>query len=333
MQYVRLGNTGMKVSRFCLGCMSYGSSKWMPWVKDEEESINLIDVYSNGESERVLGEAIKKFNLPRSRIVVATKVFFIVNEKDVPRSIHGQGVDKEPAYVNALGLSRKHIFDAVDASLKRLDLDYIDLYQIHRLDSETPLEETMEALNDLVRSGKVRYIGASSMSAWQFQKANAIANKNGWAKFVSMQNMYNLIHREEEREMIPYCYDSGIASIHWSPLAKGLLIGKNRDSVRKNTDIIAPQLFGDKLTANDDAIIDRVIEIAEKYNRSPAQIALAWMLTKPHVTSPIVGFSKESQIIDTVKSLEVKLTEEDVKYLEELYVAREPIPFMIDRLK
>ncbi|KAG1450357.1 hypothetical protein G6F55_009723 [Rhizopus delemar] len=235
MEYVRLGNTGMKVSRFCVGCMSYGSSKWMPWVKDEEESINLIgkayecginffdtaNVYSNGESERVLGKAIKKFNMPRSRIVIATKVFFIVNEKDAPRSINIQGVE--------------------------------------------------EALNDVVRSGKVRYIGASSMSAWQFQKANAIANKNGWAKFVSMQNMYNLIHREEEREMIPYCVDSGIASIHWPPLAKGLLIGKNRDTVRKNTDIIAPQLFGDILNANDDAIIDRILEIAEKYNRLPAQ--------------------------------------------------------------
>ncbi|KAG1148690.1 hypothetical protein G6F37_001915 [Rhizopus arrhizus] len=271
MQYVRLGNTGMK----------------MPWVKDDEESINLIgksyecginffdtaDVYSNGESKRVLGEAIKKFNMPRSRIVIATKVFFIVNEKDA--------LD--------LFMVKEWIRNQLI-----LDLDYIDLYQIHHFDSETPLEETMEALNDLVRSGKVRYIGASSMSAWQFQKANAIANKNGWAKLISMQNMYNLIHREEGREMIPYCYDSGIASIHWSPLAKGLLIGKNRDTVRKNTDIIAPQLFGDKLNANDDAIIDQVIEIAE---------------------------NKESQTIDIIKSLEVKLTEEDIKYPEELYVA------------
>ncbi|KAG1054581.1 hypothetical protein G6F46_010850 [Rhizopus delemar] len=339
MEYVRLGNTGMKVSRFCLGCMSYGSSKWQPWVKDEEESLELIgkaydaginffdtaDGYSNGESERILGKAIKKFNMPRSRIVIATKVFFTVPE-DVSINVLGRQTKDDPQYVNSSGLSRKHIFDAVNASLERLGVDYIDLYQIHRFDPETPLEETMEALNDLVRLGKVRYIGASSGYAWQFQKANAIAERNGWAKFVSMQNLYNLIYREEEREMIPYCYDSGIASIHWSPLARGLLTGKNRESIREASDRGISLFFAKKENENDDAIIDRVIEIAEKYKHSPAQIALAWMLSKPHVTSPIVGVSKESQLHDVIRSLEVKLNDEDIKYLEELYIPRNLIP-------
>ncbi|CAO3676090.1 unnamed protein product [Rhizopus stolonifer] len=339
MEYVRFGNTGMKVSRFCLGCMSFGSSKWQAWVKDEEESLNLIgkaydaginffdtaDGYSNGESERVLGKAIQKFNMTRSRIVIATKVFFTV-PNDISVNVLGRQTDKDPQYVNSSGLSRKHIMDAVDASLKRLGVDYIDLYQIHRFDPETPIEETMEALNDLVRSGKVRYIGASSGYAWQFQKANAIAEKNGWAKFSSMQNLYNLLYREEEREMIPYCEDSGIASIHWSPLARGLLTGKNRDSVREDTDRAIGVFFAKKESENNNAIVDRVIEIAEKHNRSPAQIAMAWMLTKPHVTSPIVGFSKESQLQDVIKSLEVKLSKEEVDYLEELYIPRNLIP-------
>ncbi|CAO3701231.1 unnamed protein product [Rhizopus microsporus] len=339
MQYVRFGNTGMKVSRFCLGCMTYGSSKWQAWVKDEEESLELIgkayeaginffdtaDAYSNGESERVLGKAIKKFNMPRSRIVVATKLFFTVSE-EMSQNTLGVRAQADIQTVNSSGLSRKHIFEAVDASLERLGLDYIDLYQIHRFDPETPIEETMEALNDLVRSGKVRYIGASSGYAWQFQKANAIAERRGWAKFVSMQNLYNLLYREEEREMIPYCQDSGIAIIPWSPLARGLLTGKNRESTRSGTDRGISLFFAEREGSNNDAIIDRVIEIAEKHKRSPAQIALAWLLTKPHVTSPIVGVSKESQLMDLLGSLEVKLTEEDVKYLEELYIPRPLIP-------
>jgi aryl-alcohol dehydrogenase-like predicted oxidoreductase len=184
----------------------------------------------------------------------------------------------------------------------------------------------MGALNDLVRLGKVRYIGASSGYAWQFQKANTIAERNGWAKFVSMQNLYNLIYREEEREMIPYCYDSGIASIHWSPLARGLLTGKSRESIRETSDRGISLFFAKKENENDGAIIDRVIEIAEKYKHSPAQIALAWMLSKPHVTSPIVGVSKESQLYDVIRSLEVKLNDEDIKYLEELYIPRNIIP-------
>ncbi|CEG82482.1 Putative Aryl-alcohol dehydrogenase (NADP) [Rhizopus microsporus] len=329
MQYVRFGNTGMKVSRFCLGCMSYGSSRWLAWVKDEEESLELIgkayeaginffdtaNIYSNGESERVLGKAIKKFNMPRSRIVIATKLFFpVIDDKTHGGELEG---------INDKGLSRKHIFDAVDASLKRLGVDYIDLYQIHRFDPETPLEETMEALNDLVRSGKVRYIGASSGYAWQFQKANAIAERRGWAKFVSMQNLYNLLYREEEREMIPYCQDSGIAIIPWSPLARGLLTGKNRESIRLQIDGYIPALFQDRQAQNNDEIIDRVIELAKKHNRSPAQIALAWMLSKPYITSPIVGVGKESHLHDLLYALEVKLSNEDIKYLEEIYIPHE----------
>ncbi|KAG1473797.1 hypothetical protein G6F56_000746 [Rhizopus delemar] len=339
MQYVNLGKTGMKVSRFCLGCMSYGSDTWQSWIKNEEESLKLIgkayeaginffdtaNVYSHGESERILGKAIKKFNMPRSRIVIATKVFFVSNAENPPKSLLPD-INEDNEYVNAFGLSRKHIFDSVDASLKRLDVDYIDLYQIHRFDPTTPIEETMEALNDLVRSGKVRYIGASSGPAWQFQKANAIAEKNGWAKFVSMQNLYNLIYREEDRETNPYCLDSGIATIPYSPLAKGILAGKNRNTKREQTDPVRDLVFA-KEGNNDDAIVDRVVEVAEKHKRSPAQIALAWMLTKPHITSPIVGFSSEAQIHDTIKSLEVELTQEDIDYLEELYIPHKVVNF------
>ncbi|KAI9251590.1 NADP-dependent oxidoreductase domain-containing protein [Sporodiniella umbellata] len=319
--------------------MSFGSSQWQPWIKDEEESIELIgkayqaginffdtaDGYSNGESERVLGKAIKKFNMPRSRIVVATKVFFAVPE-DLTTNVLGQKLDNDPRFLNDVGLSRKHIMDAVDASLERLGLDYIDLYQIHRFDPNTPIEETMEALNDLVRSGKVRYIGASSGHAWEFQKANALAERKGWTKFSSMQNLYNLLYREEEREMIPYCFDSGIASIHWSPLARGLLTGKNRESVREGTDKAMGLFFAKKESENNNAIIDRVIEVADKHKCSPAQVALAWMLSKPHVTSPIIGFSKVSQLYDALGALEVELATEEIEYLEELYMPRNLIP-------
>ncbi|KAI9470764.1 MAG: NADP-dependent oxidoreductase domain-containing protein [Benjaminiella poitrasii] len=339
MQYVRFGNTGMRVSRFALGCMSYGSSKWQAWVKDEEESLKLLgkayegginffdtaDAYSNGESERVLGKAIKQFNMDRVRIVVATKCFHSVNEDVAVNTLGYKNLD-DSQYANCYGLSRKHIFDAVDASLKRLDLDYIDLYQIHRFDHNTPIEETMEALNDLVRSGKVRYIGASSMATWEFQKANAIAERNGWSKFSSMQNLYNLIYREEEREMIPYCLDSGIACIHWSPLARGLLTGKNRKSIRLESDRSINAFFAKKEDANNEAIIDRVTTLAEKLGHSPAQIALAWMLTKECCTAPIIGVGTEENLYDVIGSLDVKLSEEDIKFLEEPYIPRNLIP-------
>ncbi|KAI7892011.1 NADP-dependent oxidoreductase domain-containing protein [Mucor mucedo] len=334
MQYVRFGNTGLRVSKICLGCMSFGSSKWSPWVKEEEESIQIIrdaydaginffdtaDTYSNGQSEVILGKALREIGAPRGRIVVATKVFAPVH-KDVGR--HGrEGIMEDPELVNGFGLSRKHILDGAEDSLKRLGLDYIDLYQIHRLDLETPAEEIMEALNDLVRSGKVRYIGASSMPAWQFQKLNAIAERKGWTKFVSMQNVYNLLYREEEREMIPYCLDAGIAGIPWSPLAMGALAGKNRKTTRATSSFQITSLAADNQKASNDQMVDRVAEIAEKRNKTSAQIALAWLYTKKYVTSPIVGVSKKEHLIDLLGAMDIKLSEEEVQYLEEPYTPR-----------
>ncbi|CAO3613066.1 unnamed protein product [Cunninghamella blakesleeana] len=292
MEYVRFGNTGLKVSKICLGCMSFGSKKWEPWILEGEEALTMIgkaydaginffdtsNSYSNGESERVLGQAIKKFNMPRGRIVVATKVSLALHPNldgfiPQPRD--------DPYFVNQFGASRKHIFDSVNGSLERLGLDYIDLLQLHRYDPDTPWEETMGALNDLVRSGKVRYIGASSMDAWQFQKANNIAEKNGWAKFVSMQNLYNLIYREEEREMIPYCLDQGIAGIPWSPLAAGLLTGKNRSTDRaKDYDNRLGTVIKVREEKDNELIVDKVVEIAEKRNASPAQVSFTYLLYK-----------------------------------------------------
>ncbi|CAO3615433.1 unnamed protein product [Cunninghamella blakesleeana] len=333
MEYVKFGNTGLKVSRICLGCMSYGSSSWFPWVLNEEESLNMIEkaynaginffdtanVYSNGESEKTLGKAIKKFNIPRDRIVVATKFFF-----GTYPNIDGFGPHSrfDPEFINQFGSSRKHIFDAVNASLERLGLDYIDLYQIHRKDSATPWEETMSALNDLVKSGKVRYIGASAMPAWEFQKANSIAEKNGWTKFVSMQNFYNLIYREEEREMIPYCLDQGIAGIPFSPLAGGILMGKNRNSARSKKNNTKNHLKVREENDND-VIIDKVAEIAEKRNASTAQVALAWVLSKKYVTSPILGITKEAHLNDLIKGISLKLTDDEINSLENLYAPRE----------
>ncbi|KAL9537715.1 hypothetical protein MBANPS3_011528 [Mucor bainieri] len=336
MEYVRLGNTGMRVSRLCLGCMSYGSSKWASWVKDEKEGIEFIeasyklginffdtaDTYSNGESERVLGKALKTIGAPRSRVVIATKVNFPVH-KDV--GTFGGNFQNDPEYVNGFGLSRKHILDAVDASLKRLDTDYIDLYIIHRFDLNTPIEETMEALNDVVRSGKVRYIGASSMSTWQFQKMNFVAEKNGWAKFVSMQNLYNLIYREEEREMVPYIRDAGIGMTPWSPLSGGELAGKNRNTNREQSIFTMKNLHPATQHESNEVILDRIGELSKKYNATYAQIAMAWQFTKPYVTSPIIGASKMEQLHDLVRSLSIKLTEEEVKYLEEPYAPRNMI--------
>ncbi|KAI8076362.1 NADP-dependent oxidoreductase domain-containing protein [Halteromyces radiatus] len=335
MKYVKFGNTGLRVSQICLGCMSFGSSDWFNWVLDEKESIDMIrkayeaginffdtaNVYSAGESERVLGKAIKELNMPRGRIVVATKVFCHVPEK-LPAPLVPTPYDKSDA-VNQFGLSRKHIFDSVEASLKRLQLDYIDLYQIHRADPNTPWEETMEALNDLVRSGKVRYIGASSMKAYEFQKANTVAEKNGWTKFISMQNLYNLLYREEEREMIPYCLDANIAGIPYCPLAGGYLTGKNRNTKRSDHAVELLSRYV-KTTSKDDneVIIDQVIAIAEKRGVSPAQIALAWNLSKPFVTSPILGFSKEKYLYEAIHALEIKLTDEEIQQLESAYVPR-----------
>ncbi|RUS22687.1 NADP-dependent oxidoreductase domain-containing protein, partial [Endogone sp. FLAS-F59071] len=340
MQYVRLGTTGLRmftdglgrarqVSRICLGCMSYGSSNWASWVLDEEESLGLIkkaydaginffdtaNAYSFGESERILGKAIKKFNLPREKIVVATKVnFFVHPTADMSFKSFGMTRDqleRDHGFVNQQGLSRKHIFESVEASLSRLGLDYIDLYQIHRFDKDTPVEETMGALNDLVRMGKIRYIGASSMWAWQFAKLQNVAEKHGWTKFVSQQNCYNLLYREEEREMNPYCLDSGVGLIPWAPIAGGRLTAKNRNTERSKNQ--------EQLSDIDANIVDRVSELAEKKGVTPSQIALAWLFTKPAVSAPIVGIGKEKYLVDAVQSLEVKLDEAEIKYLEEPY--------------
>jgi len=321
MQYVRLGNTGMKVSRICLGMMSYGSKQWRDWVLDQgqaqpfikralELGINFFDtadVYSLGESEVVLGNLLRKLNVQRDQVVIATKV----------RGDVGPGP-------NDRGLSRKHIFDSIDKSLKRLQTDYVDLYQIHRWDDETPIEETMEALNDLVRSGKVRYIGASSMRAWQFAKAQAIAERRGWAKFVSMQNHYNLIYREEEREMNPLCADQGVGLIPWSPLARGILAGNRNSENQGLTDRSKNDAFSAKIYAldkNDFDIADRVKQIAEKRGVARATVALAWLLHKG-VSAPIIGATKLNHLEDAVAAVHFKLEPEEITSLEELYKPR-----------
>lgn len=317
MNYKRLGNSGLQVSRICLGMMTYGDPAKRAWSLPLEEAdpfvrraieagINFFDTanaYSAGDSEIITGKLLKKY-AAREDYVLATKVFFSV------------GGNKP----NGQGLSRKHIFQAVHDSLKRLEMDYIDLYQIHRFDPNTPIEETMEALNDLVRAGLVRYIGASSMYAWQFAKMQNVAQRNGWTKFVSMQNHYNLIYREEEREMIPLLTDSGVGMIPWSPLARGVLTGnRTREgeklSKRAETDAFAETLY----SASDFDIVDRVGEIATARGVSNAQVALAWMLEKPYITAPIIGASKMQHLEDAIAALEVKLTAEEVTKLEELY--------------
>ncbi len=317
MDYVRFGKTGMKVSRLCLGMMTYGTPQWRDWVLDEEQSrpfvqralelgINFFDtadMYSVGVSEEVTGRALRDF-ARRDEVIIATKVFNAMSDD-----------------VNARGLSRKHIMDAIDASLRRLGTDYVDLYQIHRWDYNTPIEETLEALHDVVKAGKARYIGASSMYAWQFAQALYTADLHGWTRFASMQNHYNLIYREEEVEMIPLCIDQGIAVIPWSPLARGFLAGnrtpdKGGETKRSKSDEYAHTMY----YADDDfAVADRVGELAERLGYARAQIALAWMLHKPGITSPIVGASKMPHLEQAVQALEITLTPEDIAYLEEPY--------------
>jgi 1-deoxyxylulose-5-phosphate synthase len=320
MQFVNLGATGVKVSRLCLGCMTYGSKKWREWVLEEEESrpfvrralevgINFFDtadMYSLGVSEEILGRALKDFGGGRDRVVIATKVF------------NPMGDDP-----NQRGLSRKHIHHAVDDSLRRLGSDYIDLYQIHRFDPTTPLTETMEALNDLVKAGKVLYLGASSMYAWQFAKMQQSADRLGLTRFVTMQNHYNLIYREEEREMIPYCRTEGIGLIPWSPLARGFLAGNRRGreqgfgaTVRARTDDYAQQMYYQEA---DFAVVDRATEIAQQRGVSNAQVALAWVLAQPGITAPIVGASKMQHLDDAVNALALKLSEEELRALAEPY--------------
>ncbi|SIS93527.1 aldo/keto reductase [Alicyclobacillus vulcanalis] len=318
MQYVRLGKTGLEVSRICLGCMSYGDPErgTHRWVLREEEArpfirkaldlgINFFDtanVYSLGASEEILGRAIRDF-VRRDEVVIATKV-------------HGR---MRPG-PNGGGLSRKHIMEEIDNSLRRLGTDYVDLYQIHRFDPNTPVEETMEALHDVVKAGKARYIGASSMYAWQFLKLQHAAELHGWTKFVSMQNYYNLLYREEEREMMPLCHADGIGVIPWSPLARGRLTRPwDTRTARSETDEFGRKLYA--LTEDSDRrVVERVQAVADGRGVPMAQVALAWVLSKPYVTSPIIGATKLHHLEDAVAALEITLTPEEIAQLEEHYV-------------
>ena len=318
MEYVNLGSTGLKVSRLCLGTMTYGSKRWREWVLEEEEGrpfirralelgINFFDtadMYSLGASEEILGRALKDFAPSRDRVVIATKVF------------NPMGDDP-----NQSGLSRKHILHAIDDSLRRLGTDYIDLYQIHRFDYQTPVEETITALHDVVKAGKARYVGASSMFAWQFARMLAKADALHLTRFVSMQNHYNLIYREEEREMIPLCREEGIGIIPWSPLARGFLAGNRQaqdygETIRAKTDEYAHQMYYQE---SDFAVVDRVSEVARKRDVPNAQVALAWMLHQPGVTAPIIGASRMQHLDDAMAALELKLDTSELKALAEPY--------------
>src|SRR3954470_18363980 len=320
MDYVRLGTTGLKVSRICLGMMTYGSPEWHPWTLDEaaarpfvkralERGINFFDtadMYSRGVSEEVTGRALKDF-AKRDQVIVATKV--------------GLPMGDGP---NDRGLSRKHLLDGIDASLRRLGMDYVDLYQIHRFDYDTPIEETLQTLDDIVRAGKARYIGASSMYAWQFSEMLFTAEKHGWTKFVSMQNHLNLIYREEEREMMPLCRAEGVGMIPYSPMARGFLAGDRKkqgggDTTRANSDKLAAKFY---FSAGGFAIADRVGELAARRGISRMQVALAWVLSRPGVAAPIVGASKIPHLDEAIDALDVKLTADESTYLEELYQPR-----------
>jgi aryl-alcohol dehydrogenase (NADP+) len=317
MQYVRLGASGLKVSRLCLGMMSYGTPTWRPWVKDEaagrpfiqralELGINFFDtadMYSKGVSEEVLGRAIRD-SVSRDEVVIATKVFYPVK-----------------AHPNAGGLSRKHIMEAIEASLDRLGTDYVDLYQIHRFDPETSIEETVEALHDVVKAGKALYIGASSMFAWQFAKMLCTQRLHGWTEFVSMQNHYNLVYREEEREMLPLCRAEGIGVIPWSPLARGFLAGNRQRGKRDATLREQHDLYGHELyyADADYEIADRVADVARDRGVKPIQVALAWVLRQPGVTAPIVGVTRLEQFDDLIAAIDIGLSDEECRRLEAPY--------------
>ena len=317
MQQVRLGSTGTKVSRICLGMMSYGDPNHREWFLDEEAAEPIVrsaveagvtffdtaDMYSVGRSEEITGRLLSKFFRSRDDYVLATKVYFPMGEGP-----------------NDRGLSRKHVLKAIDDSLRRLGTDHVDLYQIHRWDYETPIEETMEALNDIVRAGKARYIGASSMFAWQFAKAQFTAEKHGWARFVTMQNHYSLVYREEEREMIPFCLDQGVGVIPWSPLARGLLAGTwGRGGERRTTRASTDKLAGSMYTEDDLAVADAVAEVAGERGVPMAQVALAWLLGRPGVTAPIIGATKLGHVEDAAAAVELRLSDEEVARLEAPY--------------
>jgi aryl-alcohol dehydrogenase-like predicted oxidoreductase len=317
MEYVGLGNTGLKVSRICLGCMSYGDKRWREWVITGEEArehfaaaleagvnfFDTADVYSTGVSEEITGRWLGEM-ASRDEVVLATKV----------NGAMGPGPNRR-------GLSRKHILEACDASLRRLKTDFIDLYQIHRWDFKTPIEETLDALDSLVRAGKVRYLGASSMAAWQFSKALYMARERGWHRFVSMQNHYNLVYREEEREMIPLCIDQGVGVIPWSPLARGLLAGNRQtggsgETLRAKTDEFARDMY---FRDSDFAVADAAAAIARERGVTPAQIACAWILQAPGVTAPIIGATKLNHVKELIAAAEIKLNKEEVAALEQPY--------------
>jgi len=334
-EYRRLGKSGLKVSVPILGAMSIGSSKWQPWVIEEEESLPLLkaaydrglttwdtaNVYSNGVSEEIIGKAIKKYDLPRHKLVILTKCYGYTGEDPGLRTIqYGKELPQLRDYTNQGGLSRQAIFNAVNASLKRLDTDYIDLLQIHRFDPNTPLEETMEALHDLVKSGKVHYIGASSMWAVQFAQMQFVAERNGWTKFISMQNHYNLLYREEEREMNRFCNDTGVGLIPWAPLCRGHLARPSSafgSTTRSEGEEKANALQTGRQN-NDKQIIERVEELAKKHDWKMSHVALAWI--NKRVSSPIIGFSSVARMDEALDCRGKELTEEEEKYLEELYV-------------
>ncbi len=319
MNYTNLGTSGLRVSRICLGMMGFGNESERAWVIDEEAAEPIVraaveggvtffdtaDTYSGGASEVATGRLVSKY-LTRDEAVIATKVFMPVTPGE-----------------NGGGLGRKHILSGIDASLRRLDMDYVDLYQIHRWDPRTPIEETMGALHDVVRSGKARYIGASSMFAWQLAKAQHTAETHGWTPFVSMQNHYNLVYREEEREMIPLCLDQGVGCIPWSPLARGVLAGNRtreggRNTTRSSTDPFTDYLY-DQPTDFD--VVDAVVEVAAARDVPPAQVALAWLLAKPGVTAPIVGSTKKKHVRDALAAEELSLSDDEIAQLEKPYVA------------
>ena len=317
MQYVNLGASGLRVSRICLGMMSYGDGSDKEWVLDEVAAEPIVraaveggitffdtaDTYSQGASEVVTGRLLSQL-FTREEVVLATKVFMPMTTGE-----------------NGGGLSRKHILSAIDASLERLQMDYVDLYQIHRWDNRTPIEETMQALHDVVRAGKARYIGASSMFSWQFAKAQHVAERHGWTRFVSMQNHYNLVYREEEREMIPLCLDQGVGVIPWSPLARGMLAGNRTRSGERHTARAGSDPFADYLydQPTDFDVVERVAEVAAERDVPPAQVALAWLLHKQGVTAPIVGATKPGQLEDALAAEQLELSDEEIARLEEPY--------------
>ena len=335
MEYTNLGNSGLKISKVILGCMSYGDKRWMPWVLEEDDALPILEhaykagintwdtanVYSMGKSEQIIAKALKKYNIPRNRVVILSKCFGGVSDDGTFPSPE-VALRNDGEFVNRVGLSRRNIIDSVQASVERLGT-YIDVLQIHRLDRETPREEIMRALNDVVERGWVRYIGASSMAAWEFQQLQNVADRHGWVKFISMQNLYSLLYREEEREMVPYCQATGVGVIPWFAVAAGMLTRPwdDQSTERAKTDPYLAAIFKSGDGVAEKAIVDRVEEVAKKKNVAMAQVATAWLLSKPGV-NPLLGLSKKERIDQAVAAIHVKLTEEEIKYLEEPYVPK-----------